>query len=301
MVQVSVIIVNYNTKQMTNECIDSIIKFSQDISYEIIVVDNGSTDGSKEFFENRLDIKYIYSDENLGFGKANNLGVVHAEGRYLFFLNSDTLLINNAIFELFLFYEKYRYNLNIGVLGATLIDENNKPNSYGGDFPTPILESKELFISILKYFGIRINRNAADKYLKVDDCDLIELDYVIGADMFICKEIFIDSGKFDEKFFMYYEESDLQLQIKKLFKLKNFILKDVNIIHFEGKSFEKKNINKEMMLKSKSYYFKKNKFDKNYLFSCSQILYSILGLFNFKYTLKERKNYFLYSFKLIYK
>ena len=77
---VSVIIVTYNTLQMTNECISSIVEKTKDVSYEIILVDNASTDGSKEFFSRDKRITYIYNKENYGFGKANNIGAKVAKG-----------------------------------------------------------------------------------------------------------------------------------------------------------------------------------------------------------------------------
>ena len=89
--QVSIIIVNYNTKDITENCIASIISQTKDVEYEIILVDNASTDGSKEYFEKRNGIHYIYSNENLGFGRANNLGAKSASGEFLFLLNSIIL------------------------------------------------------------------------------------------------------------------------------------------------------------------------------------------------------------------
>ena len=110
---VSVIIVNYNTKKLTKNCIDSIFQNTKDVKFEVILVDNASTDGSKEFFEQDNRIKYIYSTTNLGFGKANNLGYKEASGKYLFLLNSDTLLLNNAI-DLFYVIAEKDTNKNIG-------------------------------------------------------------------------------------------------------------------------------------------------------------------------------------------
>ena len=86
---VSIIIVTYNTRQMTAECIDSVCQKTFGIDYEIILVDNASSDDSKAFFEKDERVKYIYSQENLGFGRANNLGAGVAQGKYLFLLNSD--------------------------------------------------------------------------------------------------------------------------------------------------------------------------------------------------------------------
>ena len=104
---VSVIIVNYNTLGLTSDCIESIIAQTSTVEYEIILVDNASTDGSKEVFAQDKRIKYIYSDRNLGFGRANNLGIREAKGRYLFFLNSDTILLNNAVKLFFDYCGKY--------------------------------------------------------------------------------------------------------------------------------------------------------------------------------------------------
>ena len=89
---VSVIIVTYNTCEMTINCINSVIQKTENLDYEIILVDNASQDESYSTFSQDARIRYIYSEKNLGFGKANNLGAKFAKGRYLFLLNSDTLL-----------------------------------------------------------------------------------------------------------------------------------------------------------------------------------------------------------------
>ena len=94
---VSIVIVNYNTLLLVKNCIDSIIAKTACVNYEIIVVDNASTDNSKEYFSNDTRIKYIYNEKNLGFGLANNVGIKIAKGRNIFLLNPDTLLLNNAI------------------------------------------------------------------------------------------------------------------------------------------------------------------------------------------------------------
>ena len=115
---VSIIIVNYNTLHVLQPCIDSIVENTRDINYEIIVVDNGSIDGSVEALTNDQRITFIPTGENLGFGRANNRGLERAIGRYIFFLNSDTLLKNNAIKMLFDFAGQYPSQL--GALGCIL-------------------------------------------------------------------------------------------------------------------------------------------------------------------------------------
>ena len=85
---VSVIIVNYNTKQMTLDCINSVFEQTKDISFEVFLVDNNSTDGSLELFNKDTRIHFIESGENLGFGRANNLAYPQTKGKYIFFLKS---------------------------------------------------------------------------------------------------------------------------------------------------------------------------------------------------------------------
>ena len=88
---VSIVIVNYNTLKLTKACIDSVIEKTSGLEYEIILVDNASSDGSSDVFKNDERIIFIEASDNIGFGKANNLGVKHAKGDYLFFLNSDVI------------------------------------------------------------------------------------------------------------------------------------------------------------------------------------------------------------------
>lgn len=96
-VSVSIIIVSYNTCRLTQNCINSIFKHTMDVDFEVIVVDNDSCDDSKEMLSADNRIVYIQSGGNLGFGRANNLGYTKAKGKYLFLLNSDTILKNNAV------------------------------------------------------------------------------------------------------------------------------------------------------------------------------------------------------------
>ena len=94
--ELSVIIVNYNTIELLQKCICSIKENSGDVNLEIIVVDNASVDKSREIIPT-LDVKYILCDENLGFSKANNLGLKQATGKYVLFLNPDTLVLKGTL------------------------------------------------------------------------------------------------------------------------------------------------------------------------------------------------------------
>ena len=146
-IDVSIILVNYNTKKMTADCIKSIRRHVVTCNYEIILIDNGSSDGSKELFEQDTELTYIYNDENIGFGRANNIGIKKARGEYLFLLNTDTLLLNDVC-SYFIEYE--RHNENHLVLGAFLIDGYGSPCASYGVFPSIM---QELNIALNVYFS----------------------------------------------------------------------------------------------------------------------------------------------------
>ena len=287
--QVSIIIVNYNTLFITEACIDSINKFTKDINYEIILVDNASTDGSKEHFEARKDITYIYSSENLGFGKANNLGATIAKGEFLFFLNSDTLFIENSLFKLINFFCENERKMKIGVLGCTLVDENKEPNGDGGYLPT--LKS----ILIEKYRGLPI----LNKFLKYKPFvpkfftdAYFEIGYVLGADMLLRKKLFFEVGGFNPKYFMYYEESEIQHLIRKK-GYKNYILKETKIIHLIAKSStpsQNYSNNKRIMVNQSRIEYLKNKggLKRYFVF---EFIFMILIFFNNKYSFKDNLSY----------
>ena len=114
---VSIIIVNYNTKDLLCQCVDSIYDKTSNVEFEIIVVDNDSSDGSKELFIKDKRIRFIEAGGYLGFGKANNLGVDAAKGKYVFFLNSDTILMNNAV-KLFYDYCESHEKDRLGAVGC---------------------------------------------------------------------------------------------------------------------------------------------------------------------------------------
>lgn len=288
----SIIIINYNTKHLTTDCIHSVKKYTEDISHEIILVDNASTDGSKEHFENFEGIKYIYSDTNLGFGRANNLGVQQAEGEFLFFLNSDTLLIEDSITKLHSFFVNNEDQLNIGVLGCPLIDKNHTINGYGNSFPTCSNEKNKVWkqIPFVSSF-ILLQEEKVYDFSKT----YFEIDYVIGADMFMRKSLFEKLDGFFHKFFMYYEETDLQKRISNL-GYKQYIYTKTNIIHLEEASSKTivnySNKKRIMTHTSRVLYLKRNDRKRFSTFVITDYLFLILNFFNFKYTFKENWKYF---------
>lgn len=288
--QVSIIIVTYNTRLLTNDCIKSLQKFTENIDYEIILVDNASNDGSKNFFEKNASIIYIYSSENLGFGRANNLGAESATGEYLFFLNSDTLLKENSVKKLYDFYERNAEVLKIGVLGCTLTDMEDSPNGSGNYFPTVSSIVTEKFGSLplirnfLKYKEVEIPVNKEEYY---------QIDYVLGADMFLQKDLFYKVDLFNPEYFMYYEEAEIQRKITELGYI-NYILKNVNIVHLVAKSSsnqspKESHFKRLIVNKSRIVYLRNNK--KLHSFIIFEYLFILLNFFNFNYSFKENLDY----------
>lgn len=292
MVDVSIIIVNYNTKILLSDCINSIYKNTFGLNYEIIVVDNDSNDGSQEFVKKQFpNTILIESNKNLGFGLANNLGVQSSKGEFLFFLNSDTVLIDNSVKILFDFYNENEKQLNLGAIGALLVDENNTINGYGSDFPT-CKEAIKRNLAQLPLFSNLLSKIEIKTY-PIED-PYFEIDYIIGADLYISKTLFNSLNGFSKDFFMYYEESDLQKRIANL-GLKRYVITSTKIIHLEdgsGKAIKRYSNRKRIIVhKSRNIYLKKN--DKENFFNHAIIDCFILHLnfLNFKYSFSENYNY----------
>ena len=230
---VSVIIVNYNTKELTRNCIDSVFAKTSGVTFEVILVDNASTDGSVELFENDDRIRYIYSRVNLGFGKANNLGYQSASGKYIFLLNSDTLLLNNAIK---MFFDKMEsVNPVVGCMGCLLQDSNRQyVHSYAELPSVENMLGPLIWQPLFSFLGFKEwkmdaieNRSANSSFFQVE--------YVTGADLFIRRSVIEACGLFDPDFFMYYEDSELQSRYSKNGFL-SYIYDAPEIVHLEGHS-----------------------------------------------------------------
>jgi GT2 family glycosyltransferase len=237
---VSIIIVNYNTKKITQNCLNSIFKHTFNIDFEVILVDNNSHDGSVDFFKSYPNIKFFPLNENIGFGRANNYGFQYAQGKYVLLLNSDTVLLNNAVK---IFYDYFEYNnnkQNIGVLGCVLIDMDNKNILSFAAFPS--------IHNHLKVFGQKIKEKIFKFPLKtifIPMQDVFFVDAVIGADMFLPHVLYENLKGFDSNYFMYGEEVEFQKRIADI-NLNRLIIKEPRIIHIGGSSSSSSNNSKRL-------------------------------------------------------
>lgn len=233
--QLSIIIVNYNVKHFLEQCLFSVQKAVSKISSEIIVVDNNSTDESISYLSPKFkQVRFIQNPENTGFAKACNQALVVATGKYILFLNPDTIVPEDCFEKCISFLEQ---NQNAGALGLRMVDGSGKflPESKRA-FPSPLT-------SLFKLFGLSKlfprSRIFARYHLgHLPDTETNEADVLSGAFMLIKKEVLDKTGGFDENFFMYGEDVDLSFRIQEA-GYKNYYFAGSSIIHFKGESTRK--------------------------------------------------------------
>ena len=235
----SIVIVNYNVKYFLEQCLYSLRKTISGIPTEIIVVDNQSTDGSIEYLKHRFpEVQFVVNDINDGFAKASNKGLGFSHGRYILFLNPDTLLSENTLEKCISFFE---FNKDAGALGVKMIDGSGKfLKESKRSFPSPSTSFYKLFgLSRLfprskifsRYYAGHLDKNKNH-----------EVDVLAGAFMLIRKEVADKLAGFDEDFFMYGEDIDLSYRIQES-GYKNYYLAETEIIHFKGESTRRGSLN----------------------------------------------------------
>lgn len=298
MIEVTIIIVNYNTLYLTKQCLDSIFEHTKGINYQIIVVDNNSSDDSfnvlKKLYTN---IEIISNNVNLGFGRANNVGLKEAKGKYILFLNSDTLLLNNSIKIFYDFFETHKYSDNIGALGCVMLDKELVPNYRNSYYQFPSVKS--YFKSILSYFFKFLRNSYNYDIRKLDKNHFLTVDFIVGADLFVPKNVLSTIGDFDPDYFLYWEEVDLQFRMKKQ-NLERLIINGPKIIHFEGGSGVKEMSNWKRITETQSLLIFLKKHSTILILLQFKIMLILIGVFSFfrnKYSFFEQRDYL----KMIYK
>ncbi|HCQ23224.1 MAG: glycosyltransferase [Aphanizomenon flos-aquae LD13] len=248
---VSIILVNYNGADVLIDCLNSLEKFIPKDNCEIIVVDNNSQDNSVDIINNKFpNIKLIKLPKNVGFGTGNNAGAKVAKGEFLFLLNTDTILTNNIFPHLI---ELMSENPDVGIIGPKLLFPD-------GSFQ--ISFSPEIGIKG-EFAARKLHKDAENKsnlhIIEKDFQDIKEVDIVVGAAFFIRTDLFNLLGGFDEKFFMYFEESDLCQRVRnKGYKI--LYTPYISLIHIRGHSVNK--ISNKMAVeyrRSQIYYYHKHR------------------------------------------
>ena len=236
--QLSIIIVNYNVKYFAEQCLYTVINASKNIDTEVIVIDNNSTDGSRDFFNGKFaDVHFIWNVENVGFSKANNIALQQTTGKYVLFLNPDTLVPEDCFEKCISFFESTK---DIGALGIRMIDGTGKflKESKRG-FPT-LLTS---FFKLSGLAGLFPNSKIFASYYAghLSENQNHTVDVLAGAFMMVDKKVIDKTGGFDEDFFMYGEDIELSYRIQQA-GYKNYYFAESTIIHFKGESTKKESI-----------------------------------------------------------
>ncbi len=231
---VSIVIVSYNSKDIFRDCLESIFKYTEGVSFEVIVVDNASTDGVVEYLREAEKnygkrLKVIYSQENTGFSKGNNLGIRQASGKYILLLNNDTKLVENAVKSMFVCMEG---KPDFAVASCQLVDSENRLSPTGGYAPTLArVASWALFLDdlpLISRFFPSYHPHVSDSHWQGFFLDLPWIkklvggsktatetykydkefypDWVTGAFFFIRRTALDQLGGLDEGIFMYGEE-----------------------------------------------------------------------------------------------
>ncbi|WP_313801760.1 glycosyltransferase family 2 protein [Cytobacillus sp.] len=267
---ISIIIVNYNTKKITMECINSIYKSKMFSSFEIFLVDNNSTDGSVAAIKEKFkDVIIIKNEENLGFSKANNQAINLSKGRYVLLLNSDTIVKNRSIDTIVRFMDD---NKDVGASGCkVLLPDGSLDKACHRGFPTPSA-SFYYMSGLAKRYPDNPRFNGYHlSHLNMNE--IHEVDCLVGAFMLVRREAISQVGLLDESFFMYGEDIDWCYRIKAT-GWKIIYYPYVSIIHYKGASSRKKPFKIVYEFHRAMYLFHRKHFAKRQLFIVNLMVYS---------------------------
>jgi len=207
MPSVSVIVVNWNTRNLLEQCLRSVYETAEDMALEVIVVDNASADGSVEMVRDRFpQVRLLENGENVGFARANNQGVAISQGRYVLLLNSDAFLTAHALQSL---VELAEAEPGCGIVGAQLRNVDGSFQASHTPFPNLWRE----FIILSGIGRLLYGRRHPSRGPEGDKGSQI-VDYVEGACLLVRRKAFEEVGGLDEGYFMYAEEVDLCYAMK---------------------------------------------------------------------------------------
>lgn len=231
--KLSVIIVHYQVKDLLKKCILSIHRYFEGFDYEIIVVDNDSPNTDwKVLMEAFADVQFIGLKENLGFSRANNIGVKAATGEYVYILNPDTEIEGNYFKEILDFADRQN---KFGALGLRMHDAQ-------GHFLPESKRSVPALINSFEKLFTKLNNDSKTYYRNdIAETAIAEVEVMTGANLLIKKSVYEEVGGFDEQYFMYGEDIDLCYTILRK-GYRNFYYGKFSILHYKGESTVKDEI-----------------------------------------------------------
>jgi len=303
-IDLTISIISYNTRDLLKECLNSIGQNSQGIDYEIIVVDNNSSDGSIDMVRAEFpEVRLIINKENVGFARANNQAIKRGKGRYVLLLNSDTVIVSDALRKMVNFMQN---NPQAGVVGCRKLNPDLTVQPSVGTLPS-------LWKTCLSFFGVKWLLTSPKKrklvaeflgpflgrsiysyldWYRGDNKKVRSVDFVTGACFLIRREAINQIGLLDENFFMYLEDADWCLRVKQA-GWKIYVYEGAQVIHRVGETFRQGGaITSPERCRSRYYYFQKHHGGKSVLFlkaiTTSALLLRGIGLL-FLYLLESKK------------
>ncbi len=268
MIDVSVITVNYNVKEFVLNLVISLKKALINFSYEIIVVDNASQDGSVEYLKEKFtDVTVIANSKNVGFGKANNQALEISKGKYILLINPDAIVREDTFTKMISFFERTK---EAGLAGCKVLNPNGTLQlACRRGFPGP-------WTSFTKVSGLSTIFPKSKLFAKynltyLDENKTYEVDAISGSFMMLKRDVYEKVGGFDPDFFMYGEDLDLCYRIQKA-GYKVYYVHDTEVIHYKGESTKRSSIDE-----TKMFYDAMQIFVKKHL-STSFIVTFVLGV-----------------------
>ncbi|MBI3315709.1 MAG: glycosyltransferase family 2 protein [Candidatus Omnitrophica bacterium] len=253
-IQLSIIVVNFETPDYSLECIRSIYANRPSCGFEIILIDNGSRDNG----------------ENLGFSRANNLGITNAKGNFILLLNSDTKILDNSLDRMIEFLIA---NPQMGAVGPRQLDGTGKLQLSWGNFPTLVSEA---FRKLLHY-RLSINDLKIRDYLQEKYSGSTDVDWVSGSCLMARRDALVQAGLLDGHFFMYFEDIDLCRRIKdKGWKI--HYNSDITLIHYGGISARKNILNVLVEYRHSQIYFTRKYYGLKGVLAIKLLLFAKYGV-----------------------
>ncbi|UCE98821.1 MAG: glycosyltransferase family 2 protein [Planctomycetota bacterium] len=276
---VSIVIVSWNTCDILRDCLESVYLETKGVQSEVIVIDNGSSDGSAEMIKKEFSaVNLIVNEENRGFAAANNQGMAIAQGRYVLLLNSDTIVLNNVISKTISFADNHP---EAAVVGCRVMnpDKSLQPTCFMFPSILNMLLSASYLYKLFpksKFFG-------REQMTWWDRSDIREVDVVTGCFMLVRQEAIKQVGTMDEQFFMYADETDWCYRFRQA-GWKVLFTPDAEIIHLGGAS--SKSLRAEMILQTRAsilLFFQKHRSTFSYRLAC--LAFSMHALIRIPYWL----------------
>jgi hypothetical protein len=226
---VSIVIVNWNTRDILRDCLASIYENNIGLKFEVIVIDNASSDGSQGMIQEEFpQATVIANTTNRGFAAANNQGMAIAKGRYVLLLNSDTIVLDDAIDKVVAFADAHP---QAGMVGCRVLNPDRSLQRSCFMFPSVL--NMALWISYLFKIFARSRFFGRDRMTWWDGDDVREVDVLTGCFMLVRHEAIEQIGPMDERFFMYFEETDWCYRFRQA-GWKVMFMPNAEIVHLGG-------------------------------------------------------------------